>query len=70
MNHIEQFNIEELKALKGVCVYSYIEMRKLPQEVEERMLADIFQIALVEINRELDARKIQAEGSKPWKEEK
>lgn len=62
MNPFEEHSDRELEALKGVCVYSRAEMSKLPEEIEERMLADIFQIALVEINRVLDERKIRKEG--------
>ena len=62
MNHTEKYSDSNLESLKEVCTYSYAEMRKAfqeSQEVEELMLSDIFQIALIEINRELNKRKIR-----------
>lgn len=67
MDNIEKYSDRDLESLKEVCTYSYAEMRKASQgsqEVEEAMLSDIFQIALIEINRVLDERKIKKEGTK------
>ena len=56
MNHIEKFCNRELSEMQKYCK----EIAKL--SVIPRLAKDINIIALIEINRELDTRKIQAEG--------
>ena len=55
MNHIGKYCNRELLDLQEVC-------KLISTTLSARTLSDICLIALVEINRELDTRKIQAEG--------
>mgnify|MGYP001616496166 FL=1 len=62
MNHLEKYSDRELEEIQkycvGLCGYSVPSMQRL-------WIKEIHQIALVEINRELDERKIRTEGRKP-----
>ena len=62
MNTIEKYSDRELQEMQEVCRYSWLKMDK--NSKEEGTLSDIFQIALIEINRELDERKIRKEIAK------
>ena len=55
MNHLEKCCNRELLDLQEVC-------ELISTTLSAQTLGDICLIALVEINRELDTRKIQAEG--------
>lgn len=59
MNHIKKYCERELKEMQGVC-----EILTKSESETETMLSDISKIALVEINRELDERKIRKEINK------
>ncbi len=55
MNHLEKCCNRELLDLQEVC-------KLISTTLSAQTLRDICLIAIVEINRELDERKIQAEG--------
>ena len=57
MDNLAKYCDRELQEMQEVCVI-------LGKSETEKMLSDISKIALVGINRELDTRKIQAEGRK------
>ena len=56
MNHIKKYSDEKLQEMQEYCK----EIARL--KGLERLARDIHLIALVEINRELDERKIRKEG--------
>ena len=60
MNHSENYNDSQLQQMKERCLYM-ITSFKLGNDLTFGW-GDIYKIALIEINRELDERKIQAGG--------
>lgn len=57
MNHIDRYKDNELREMQELCVYVINSCGKL----SIGFISDIHKIALVEINRELDERKIRKE---------
>ena len=64
MNQTEKYSDRELMDMKDKCLYMSLQFATSKGCCTAGWL-DIYKIALVEINRELDARKIQSEGRKP-----
>lgn len=64
MNHIEKYSDRELQEMQEVSTNFYRHIIGMGTEEGGRRIGDIMQIALVEINRELDKRKIRKEGIK------
>ena len=62
MNQIEKYSDEELGEIQRYCVS--LCLYSIPS-IHGHWIKEIHQIALVEINRELDERKIRTEGKKP-----
>ena len=60
MNHIKNYSDRELSEMKERCLYM-ITSFKLGNDCTSSW-GDIYKIALIEINRELDERKIRKEG--------
>lgn len=58
MNEIEKYCDRELNEMQCIC--TYISHNFIGENT--KMMGDIYKIALVEINRELDKRKIRGEG--------
>ena len=64
MNHIEKYSDRELMEMQEACSYlSKTSLRTKQLEIP-RLIGDIYKIALVEINRELDERTNRKEISK------
>lgn len=61
MNHTEQYTDEELQEMKERCLYM-ITSFKLGNDFTHHTWAEIYKIALIEINRELDMRKLRKDG--------
>lgn len=62
MNHIEKYCERELQELQEVC--KMLSTTSSAQILKTQTLRTICLIALIEINRELDTRKIRKEGQK------
>lgn len=55
MNHIAQYTDKQLQEMQEIC--TYISQSFVGDSV--KMMGDIYKIALIEINRELDERKLR-----------